>query len=566
MADPKTPAPPAVDPAWRLAPAPGFSRPKGPVVLVVMDGVGIAPRDEGNAWHLARTPFLDELMRAPVHGALAAHGTAVGMPSDADMGNSEVGHNALGAGRVFDQGAKLVQNAVDDGSLVAGAAWGEVIAPCLTGGTLHLIGLWSDGNVHSNIQHVYALIDDAVAKGVHRIRLHPLLDGRDVPETSALDYVLPLEARFAELAARGVDVAVGSGGGRMITTMDRYEADWAIVERGWNAHVHGQGRGFPSASAAIGALREEKPGLVDQYLPPFVVVDADGAPVGRIEDGDAVVFFNFRGDRAIEITRAFEAPEGDFAPFERGRVPRVTFAGMMQYDGDLQLPARFLVTPPAIDRTLGEYLAKNGLRQLALSETQKFGHVTYFFNGNNSEPFDEALERYVEVPSDKVDFSERPWMKAAELTDRAIAELDAFHPDFVRINYPNGDMVGHTGQLLPAIISMEALDLCLARLVPAVLERGGVCVITADHGNCEQMFQRDKKGGFLAKTDGPGFQPLTSHTLNPVPCVIVGGGAGERFVWRDVPSPGISNLAATCLNLLGLEAPSDYRPSVIAAR
>ncbi|TNF34900.1 MAG: 2,3-bisphosphoglycerate-independent phosphoglycerate mutase [Deltaproteobacteria bacterium] len=558
----------AIDPAWRLTPAAGFTRPAGPVVLVVMDGVGVAPADEGNAWHLARTPFLDSLMQAPVQGHLAAHGTAVGMPSDADMGNSEVGHNALGAGRVFDQGAKLVQNGVDDGSLCAGHAWNEVLAPCLAGGTLHLMGLWSDGNVHSHVEHAYALIDDAVKKGVRRIRMHILLDGRDVAETSALDYVLPLEERLAALADAGVDAQVASGGGRMITTMDRYEADWAIVERGWNAHVHGEARGFASASAAIRAFRAEKAGLVDQYLPPFVVTGADGAPVGAIADGDAVVLFNFRGDRAVEISRAFEVPPGeDFPPFDRGRVPSVTFAGMMQYDGDLQLPKRFLVKPPAIDRTLGEYLAKNGVKQLAISETQKYGHVTYFFNGNNSEPFDEALERYVEVPSDKVDFSERPWMKAAEVTDRALAEIDAFAPAFVRINYANGDMVGHTGQLVPAIIAMEALDLCLARLVPEVLERGGVCVLTADHGNCEQMFQRDKKrGGFAPRPDGPGYQPLTSHTLNPVPCVIVGGGAGERFVWREVDKPGISNLAATCLNLLGYEAPADYRPSVIAAR
>ena len=556
----------SIDPAWRLAPAPGFTRPTGPVVLVVMDGVGLTAPDEGNAWHLARTPFLDQLMQAPVQGRLAAHGTAVGMPSDADMGNSEVGHNALGAGRVFDQGAKLVQNAIDTGSLFAGPAWAEVLAPALRGGTLHLIGLWSDGNVHSHVDHAYALIADAIAKGARKIRLHPLLDGRDVPETSALDYVLPLEARFAALAAEGVDIAVASGGGRMVTTKDRYEADWAIVERGWRAHVLGEGRLFPSASAAIATFRAEQPGAVDQYLPPFVVAGPDGRPAGPIVDGDAVVFFNFRGDRATEISRAFLAPEGDFAPFDRVRVPAVTYAGMMQYDGDLQLPPRFLVTPPAIDRTLGQYLAQNGLRQLALSETQKFGHVTYFFNGNNSEPFSRELERYVEVPSDKVDFAERPWMKSAELTDRALAEIAAFRPDFVRINYPNGDMVGHTGQLLPAIISMEALDLALARFVPAILAMGGVCVITADHGNCEEMFQRDKKkGGFTKRADGRGFEPLTSHTLNPVPCVIVGGGAGERFAWREVPTPGISNIAATCLNLLGFEAPADYRPSLVAA-
>jgi len=545
---------PVVSP-FHLSPHPHLTRSEGPVCLIVLDGVGLGPLDEGNAWHLARTPVLDQLMRSPVRGTLAAHGTAVGMPSDDDMGNSEVGHNALGAGRVFDQGAKLVARAIDRGTLFEDDAWRWITEAAPNGGTLHLIGLWSDGNVHSHVDHAYALIDRAVADGFRRLRLHILLDGRDVGQTSALAYVEPLEARLADLRAEGIDASVASGGGRMVTTMDRYEADWAIVERGWRAHVLGEGRRFASAVEAITAFRAERPGIIDQNLPPFVVGDADG-PAGPIEHGDAVVFFNFRGDRAIEITRAFEAPEGDFAPFERGRVPRVRYAGMMQYDGDLRLPTRFLVSPPAIDRTLGEYLAKNGLRQLAISETQKFGHVTYFFNGNNSEPFDRELERYIEIPSDRVEFWERPWMKAAEVTDAALEAIDDLRPHFVRLNYANGDMVGHTGQLLPAIIAMEALDLCLGRLVEGILARRGIAIVTADHGNCEQMLQPGV---------GAERSPLTSHTLNPVPCVIVGGGAGERFVWAAPGAPGIGNMAATCLNLLGFEAPEDYLPSLVRA-
>ena len=538
---------PDVPAAFALAPHPAFARPRGPVALIVMDGVGVGPADEGNAWHLARTPYLDRLMTAPVRGELAAHGKAVGMPSDADMGNSEVGHNALGAGRVFDQGAKLVANAIADGSVFEGTAWREIVGACADGGTLHLMGLWSDGNVHSHVDHAYALLDDAVNHGARRVRFHLLLDGRDVGETTALDYVAPLEAKLEALRAGGVDARVASGGGRMITTMDRYEADWDIVARGWAAHVHGDARRFPSATTAIDTFRKESPGIIDQYLPPFVVADDDG-PVGPIRDGDAVVFFNFRGDRAIEITRAFEAAPGAFEAFDRGRVPEVTFAGMMQYDGDLQLPKRFLVSPPAIDRTLGEYLAKNGLRQLAVSETQKFGHVTYFFNGNNSEPFDRETERYVEVPSDRVDFAQRPWMKAAEITDATLAAIDEQGPAFVRVNYPNGDMVGHTGQLFPAIVSMEALDLALSRLVDGVLARGGIAIVTADHGNCEEMFSRDKKGAFVPREDGNGYKPLTSHTLNPVPCVIVGGGAGASFVWSAPESPGLANVAATAFS------------------
>ena len=552
---------------WNLDPHPELKAPEGPVCLVVMDGVGIAPPHPANAWHLADTPFLDELMDGPVVGALAAHGKAVGMPSDADMGNSEVGHNALGAGRVFDQGAKLVANAIADGSLFEGDAWRWVMEPCQGSGTLHLIGLWSDGNVHSHVDHAMALLDRALSEGASRVRLHLLLDGRDVGETSALDYVGPLEDRIDDLRAAGRDVAVASAGGRMTITMDRYEADWEMVSRGWRHHVLGEGRAFESVSAAIMRLRDELPGVIDQNLPGFVIDQGQG-PVGTIEDGDSVVFFNFRGDRAIELSRAFETPAGADFPFDRQRVPSVRFAGMMQYDGDLRLPERFLVTPPAIDRTVGEYLARSGKRQVAVSETQKFGHVTYFFNGNRSGAFDEALESYVEIPSDNVDFSEAPAMKAQEIVDATLSEIDRFSPDFVRVNIANGDMVGHTGVLSSAIEAMRVTDRAVERLVQGVLSRDGICVILADHGNCEEMAERDKQTGELKPGNSPeGYKPATSHTLNPVPCIIVGAGAGERYVLNpEVTHPGLANVTATCLALLGMQPPEDYLPSLVVAR
>ncbi len=314
--------------SWSLEAHPDLLAPQGPVCLVVMDGVGVAPPHPANAWHVADTPFLDALMEGPVVGTLAAHGRAVGMPSDADMGNSEVGHNALGAGRVFDQGAKLVANAIADGSLFEGSAWEWVMEPCLGSGTLHLMGLWSDGNVHSHLDHAMALLDRALSGGARRVRFHVLIDGRDVGETSALEYVAPLEDRIAELRAEGFDVAVASGGGRMTTTMDRYDADWSMVERGWQSHVLGHGRGFSSLTEAVETLRSEIPGVIDQNLPGFVI-DEGGGPVGTIEDGDSVVFFNFRGDRAIEMTKAFETPDGEAFPFDRQRVPQVRYAGMM---------------------------------------------------------------------------------------------------------------------------------------------------------------------------------------------------------------------------------------------
>ncbi|MFO0747594.1 MAG: 2,3-bisphosphoglycerate-independent phosphoglycerate mutase [Myxococcota bacterium] len=561
-----------VDPVFALRPHPRFARPPGPVCLVVLDGVGIGPRDEGNAWHLARTPVLDALCHGPVFGSLRAHGPAVGMPGDDDIGNSEVGHNALGAGRIFDQGAKLVGRAIADGALFAGETWSWLVEPLRVSGadgaphTLHLIGLWSDGNVHSHIDHAYALVERALKDGVRRVRLHVLLDGRDVGETSALDYLGPLEARIDAWRAAGHDVAVASGGGRMKVTMDRYESDWRIVERGWKAHVLADAPRFASATQAVLSMRAATPGVIDQNLSAFTVAEPGhpDQPAGPILDGDAVVFFNFRGDRAIQITRAFEAGP---VPFERVRAPAVRFAGMMQYDGDLHLPRHFLVAPPRIEGTMGELLASVGRRQLAISETQKFGHVTYFFNGNNSQPFAPELERYIEIPSDRVDFSERPWMKAAEIVDATLTAIDDFHPDFVRLNLANGDMVGHTGQLLPAIIAMEAVDLSLGRLLAGLHARHATAIVLADHGNCEEMLERDKKtGAFLVKSDGSGqLRPKTSHTTNPVPCAIVGPGAGTLYGWNGAADAGLSNVAATCLELLGFAAPDAYRPSLIRA-
>ncbi|MFO1419158.1 MAG: 2,3-bisphosphoglycerate-independent phosphoglycerate mutase [Methylotetracoccus sp.] len=536
-----------------------FAPCEGPLVTVVLDGVGISPREDGDAVKTARTPTLDWLMAEYPTTRLRAHGTAVGMPSDEDMGNSEVGHNAFGAGRVFSQGAKLVAQSIDSGNLWTGTAWHEVIAAARAGGTLHFIGLFSDGNVHSHIEHLKAMLVRAKSEGVARVRLHILLDGRDVGETSALEYIDPFEAFLAELRGADFDVAIASGGGRMNITMDRYEADWSMVARGWAIHVRGEGRQFGSAREAVETYRSEAK-VIDQDLPGFVVAH-DGKPLGPIVDGDAVVFFNFRGDRAIEISRAFT--EENFSAFDRGTLPKVTYAGMMQYDGDTKMPARFLVEPPAIDRTLGEYLARNGVSQYAISETQKYGHVTYFWNGNRSGKFDDASETYVEIPSDVVPFEQRPWMKCAEITDALIEAVRGGKYRYLRVNYANGDMVGHTGNFEAAVTAMQGLDLQLARLVPVVLAAKGVVMITADHGNADEMYELDKSG--KVKRDASGnTKAKTSHTLNPVPFVLISPDSGPRYHLRsDLDAPGLSNLAATVLNLLGFEAPADYDPSLI---
>lgn len=538
---------------------PQMARPSGPLLLVVMDGIGLGVGDAWDAVARAKMPNLRALLQDEARCLrLKAHGTAVGLPSDDDMGNSEVGHNALGSGRIVKQGASLVDTALSSGSMFRGDGWRELRAAFTSGGTFHVIALLSDGGVHSRLDQILAVLDGAAEQGARRIRVHVLLDGRDVPDGSALLYVEQLESRLQALA--GVDARIASGGGRMFVTMDRYESDWSIVERGWRAHVLGDARAFPSARAAIEAFRAETPGISDQNLPPFVVAD-EGQPVGPMEDGDAVLFGNFRGDRAIQISRAFD--EETFAPFARVRHPRVVYAGMMEYDGDLHIPRRYLVSPPVIDETSGEYLAAMGIRTFACSETQKYGHVTYFWNGNRSGRFDEALETYCEIPSNPPPFEMRPEMKAAEIADAAIAALESGTFDVVRVNFANGDMVGHTGVLDATIRACEAVDVALGRLLATVTSCGGVALVTADHGNADDMALRDKKGAPLKDAQGR-VQARTSHTLAPVPFALTGPGVPSTVRLRkDLATPGLANVAATVMNLLGYEAPSSYEPSLL---
>jgi len=552
---------------FRLQPYPGFPGISGQLLLVILDGVGLyRGRDqgyEGNAFDLAVTPNLDRLFRdAPVSLELKAHGTAVGLPSDGDMGNSEVGHNAIGAGRIFEQGAQLVQQAIADGSLFENDVWRSLVSRVLDKrSTFHLIGLLSDGNVHSHIDHLIALLRRLAAEGVPRIRVHVLADGRDVDPVSFDRYLEQLDSVLDEMVGEGVDAAVASGGGRMQITMDRYNADWNMVRRGWETHIQGAGRNFSSTAEAVEVLRRENPGIIDQDLPPFVIADDDGAPLGPINDGDSVVFFNFRGDRAIEISQAFTEP--DFDRFDRGELPDVLYAGMMEYDGDLKIPPLYLVNPPAISRTVSEYLVHNGVSQLAVAETQKFGHVTFFWNGNNSKPFDRELESWVEVPSNEGPFDAAPEMKARQVSEVVIEDLGDRGHCFIRVNLANGDMVGHTGSLEASISAMEVVDECVGRLEEAVREAGATMIITADHGNVDMMFEVDRSTGDLKRN--PSGNPVikTSHTLSPVPWCIVGPEARGFRANPAVAEPGLGNIAATILLLLGFEAPADYLPTLI---
>lgn len=545
-----------------LTPSKKFKAVEGPVLTIVMDGVGLAPASDYNAVSSAYTPTLDRLFATCPHVRLKAHGTAVGLPSDDDMGNSEVGHNALGSGQVFAQGAKLVSQSIESGKMFASETWKSAISNVVSNGSvLHFLGLFSDGNVHSHIDHLKAMIAQAKAEKVACVRIHILLDGRDVGETSALDYVKPFEAFLEELRSPSFDARIASGGGRMVITMDRYEANWKMVETGWHTHVLGDARAFASAEEAITTYRNELH-VIDQDLPPFVVAE-NGKPVGTINDNDSVIFFNFRGDRAIEISKTFDAGDS-FAKFDRVRVPHVFYAGMLEYDGDLHVPNHYLVNPPEITNTMGEYLAGSGISQLAISETQKYGHVTYFWNGNKSGKFSEDLETYIEVPSDVVPFEQRPWMKCAEITDKLIECLESGKYRCLRVNFPNGDMVGHTGSLAATRCSMEALDLQLARILKVVDKLHGVALITADHGNADEMCEMDKKTGApkLNKDGSP--KAKTSHTLNPVPFIIYDNFYAENYtIKEDAGNFGLSNVAATVVNFLGYEAPAMWDESII---
>ena len=536
---------------------PSFAGRPGPLLLVIADGVGVAPPGPSNAVTEADTPVLDQLYAGELYTELAAHGPAVGLPSDDDMGNSEVGHNALGAGRIFAQGAKLVNAAIASGAMFDSRVWKTAIEQGRVR-TLHLLGLHSDGNVHSHTAHLYAMLRRAAAEGVTSAAVHILHDGRDVAARSALNYIAATEAVLAEInaGAPGRNFRIASGGGRMKITMDRYGADWPMVARGYQCHTHGVGRPFASATEAVTTMYAES-ATGDQYLGEFVVVDADGQPVGTVADADAVLLFNFRGDRAIEISRAFE--EVDFPVFDRtgpdGRLaPIVFFAGMLQYDGDALIPKQYLVEPPTIDRTISEYLCAEGVHSFAVSETQKFGHVTYFWNGNRSGYIDRSLETYVEIPSDNVEFDTTPAMKVVEITDAVIDLLRSGEYRFGRLNFPSGDMVGHTGNLEATIEAVDVIDECMRRLVEVIRELDGVLVFTADHGNADVMYT--EAGGVRS--------PKTSHTLSPVPFAIYDPNYDGDYRMTPPAGAGLSNVAATLLNLLGYEAPADYRQSIIS--
>ncbi|PJA31393.1 MAG: 2,3-bisphosphoglycerate-independent phosphoglycerate mutase [Zetaproteobacteria bacterium CG_4_9_14_3_um_filter_53_7] len=534
-----------------------------PVLLIVMDGWGIGRGGPEDAIAQADTPVFDRLWAAYPHTALFTHGPYVGLPAAKDMGGSEVGHLTMGAGMILDQGPTRINKAIADGSFFESPALQQIMQAVANGTTLHLIGLLSDGNIHSHLTHFDALINYAFEQGVKRLRVHALLDGRDVGIQSAQKFVCELEEDFAYINGNeGFDYGFAGGGGRERIVMDR-DNDWSKVGQGWNVMVHGQSENrFPSMLAAIDHFRQQQPDLVDQDMPGFVIVDDQDQPVGAMADGDAVVMMNFRGDRAIEITEAFELD--DFKGFDRGDMPKLTYAGMMVYDEDRNLPNLQLMGPTKVDNPFGRRILGLGVKQFRLTETQKYPHVTFFFNGGYRQPLDESMEDYILIPSDKgVSFSDAPQMKATEIADKAVELIESGEYGFGLINFANADMVGHCGRMESAIVAVEAVDAAVGRIVEALEKAGGAALITADHGNAEEMLVATKTG----------FEASTKHSTNPVPCILFDAAYDGSWQLRqpdpqDAPlaAPGLSHLAATLFEVMGHPVPDDLNPSLIEKR
>ncbi len=531
-----------------------------PVLLIVMDGWGFGSGGSGDAIAQAETPVFDRLWRDYAHTQLFTHGHHVGLPSDKDMGGSEVGHLTMGAGKVLEQGPTRINNAIADGSFYESDALKQIMQALEQGGTLHLIGLLSDGNIHSHLSHFRAMINFAFESGIRQLRVHALLDGRDVGIQTAKKYVCELEEDFVFVNSHdGFCYCFASGGGREVIVMDR-DNNWGRVEEGWNLIVHGQGEHrFRSMLAAINHFRAENPDLVDQDMPGFVIVDDQDRPVGSVADGDAVVMMNFRGDRAIEITEAFELD--DFNGFDRGRRPDAIYAGMMVYDEDRNLPALQLMGPTKVPNPFGRRILELGIRQFRLTETQKYPHVTFFFNGGYRQPLDDSMEDYILIDSDRdASFADKPEMKAPEIADKAAELIESGAYGFGLINFANADMVGHCGRIDAAIRAVEAVDTAVGRIVDELQRAGGAALITADHGNAEEM---------LAATGDGGTEPSTKHSTNPVPCILFDPAYDGSYTLRQHvgdDQPGLSNLAATLFEVMGYEPPADLDASLIAWR
>ena len=501
---------------------------KTPTTLIIMDGFGLANASDDNAVSLAQTPVLDRLFREYANTTLSASGLDVGLP-DGHMGNSEVGHTNIGGGRVVFQDLPRISRAIDDGSFFKNEAYDKAMDNCLkNGSSLHLYGLLSDGGVHSHIQHLFALLQMAKDKGLEKVYVHCFLDGRDVSPTSGKGFVQELCDKCAEI-----------GVGKIATVMGRYYAmdrdkRWERVQMAYDAMVYGEG--IHNADPVDAVAKSYANGVTDEFVEP-VVCDSEGT----IGDNDSVIFFNFRPDRAREITRAIVDPE--FDGFQREFFP-TTYVCNTEYDASMP---NVLVAWPrvAVKNGLGEYLSSMGMTQLRIAETEKYAHVTFFFNGGVEKQY--PGEDRVLVPSPKVaTYDLQPEMSAFEVCDKCVERIESGAYDVIILNFANCDMVGHTGVLEAAVKAVETVDTCVGKVVDATLKMGGIAMITADHGNAEDMKQEDGS-------------PMTAHTTNLVPFILCGAGSELR-------TGRLADIAPTILDVLGLACPPEMDGRTLIVR
>lgn len=494
-----------------------------PVILVVLDGWGIGQNSAVDATEKAEIPFYRSLLKEYAHSAIDASGEAVGLP-EGQMGNSEVGHLNIGAGRIVYQDYTRINKAIRNGAFFKNPVLSKVMDSAGTG-ALHLLGLASDGGVHSHINHLYALIDMALTRGVEKVFIHAFMDGRDTPPASGIDFIKQLASFIKEKPA--VTIATVSG---RFWAMDR-DKRWDRIERAYKAIVHGDGEKAETAENAV--KQSYKINETDEFIKPTVIYKGS-EQAGKIQDGDSVIFFNFRADRAREMTLALT--DKNFTFFKRGNIPNLRhYATMTLYDEAFNLPVAF---PPAkLTNILGGVLSRNGSKQLRIAETEKYAHVTYFFNGGEETSFPGEERCLIPSPRDIPTYDLKPEMSAYQITDEVIKRIDEPGYDFILLNFANPDMVGHTGVMEAAIKACEAIDRCLKRIVSKIQSIGGTAIITADHGNCEQMMDNTK--------------PHTAHTTNRVPFILIK--KGIRLHENGI----LADIAPTVLELMGIKQPED---------
>ena len=498
---------------------------KKPYALIIMDGYGVNDRHDGNAIYAAKTPNMDKYLKECPHSIVHASGMDVGLP-DGQMGNSEVGHTNIGAGRIVYQELTRITKSIDDGDFFKNPALLGAIENCKKNNSaLHFAGLLSNGGVHSHNKHLYGLLRLAKENGIENVHVHCFMDGRDVPPRSGAGFVEELVSQIRQI-----------GVGDIATVMGRYYAmdrdnRWERVEKAYNAMVLGEGNTCESAVTAMNESYNND--VTDEFVVPTVIVK-DGAPVGKIQENDSVIFFNFRPDRAREITRTIVDP--DFSGFDR-KFFKTYYVCMTQYDATMP-NVEVAFKPESLSNTFGEYISKKGLRQLRIAETEKYAHVTFFFNGGVEQVYDGEDRALINSPK-VATYDLQPEMSAPEVTDEVVKRIESGEYDVVVLNFANCDMVGHTGVFEAAVKAVETVDECLGRVVDAILKMGGKALITADHGNADQMVNYETGG------------PFTAHTTNVVPLVLIGDGA------KELKNGRLADLAPTMLDLMGLEKPNE---------